>query len=353
MQSSYLAEDVTILLKDITGQLEPTDTKTREKLIQSGTHYSEMLPLEYVPSPPYFAAYQNALEQSTEQCARAAATVAEQILRDKGKDVVLVSLARAGTSIGVLIKRWIQFRYQINVPHYTISIIRGRGIDRNAMRHLLEQYSPKQIQFVDGWTGKGAIDNTLRKEMAAYPGIDPMLAVLSDPARITDFCGTHDDFLIPSACLNSTISGLMSRTVLRDDLIGADDFHGAVYYGEMKDADQTYGFIDRVCAAFGQIQPEEIPARTAEEAGAGLREVQKIAKEFGISDINLVKPSIGEATRVLLRRVPWKLLIRADRMESEVTAHMRQLAKEKGVEVVPYPLENYTACGIIKEMQDV
>ena len=42
----------------------------------------------------------------------------------------------------------------------------------------------------------------------------------------------------------------------------------------------------------------------------GIDEVKKITQEFGISDINLVKPGIGETTRVLLRRVPWKVLIR-------------------------------------------
>ena len=30
---------------------------------------------------------------------------------------------------------------------------------------------------------------------------------------------------------------------------------------------------------------------------------------FGIDDINLIKPGIGETTRVLLRRIPWKVLI--------------------------------------------
>jgi len=53
MNSSFKPEDVTLLLKDITGLIEPTPTKEREKLIQSGTHYSEMLPLEYRPSADY------------------------------------------------------------------------------------------------------------------------------------------------------------------------------------------------------------------------------------------------------------------------------------------------------------
>ena len=48
MRSSYSEEDVILLLKDITGLVEPQPAKVREKLIQSGKHYSEMLPVEYV-----------------------------------------------------------------------------------------------------------------------------------------------------------------------------------------------------------------------------------------------------------------------------------------------------------------
>ena len=39
MRSSYAPEDVTILLKDITGQIEPLPASERERRIQSGTHY--------------------------------------------------------------------------------------------------------------------------------------------------------------------------------------------------------------------------------------------------------------------------------------------------------------------------
>ena len=45
-----MEEDVTLLLKDITGLVKPQPTKERERLIQSGRHYSEMLPIEYVPT---------------------------------------------------------------------------------------------------------------------------------------------------------------------------------------------------------------------------------------------------------------------------------------------------------------
>ena len=56
MFSTYKPEDVTLLLKDITGLVTPQPASVRERLIQSGTHYCEMLPLEYKPSPAYLAA---------------------------------------------------------------------------------------------------------------------------------------------------------------------------------------------------------------------------------------------------------------------------------------------------------
>ena len=57
MFGTYKENDVTILLKDISGIITPLGTEEREKLIQSGVHYSEMLPIEYVPSDDYIDIY--------------------------------------------------------------------------------------------------------------------------------------------------------------------------------------------------------------------------------------------------------------------------------------------------------
>ena len=230
MFSTYQSQDVTILLKDITGLVTPLGTREREARIQSGVHYSEMLPLEYEPSQAYLDAYFDALRRYAGLTAEAVARAAEQSWAEKGERCALVSLARAGTPIGILMRRYLRGRYGADVPHYTISIIRGRGIDRNAMAYLLARHAPGDLQFVDGWTGKGAIQRQLDAAMADYPGVDPGLAVLSDPANVAAVCGTHDDFLIASSCLNSTVSGLLSRTFLRSDIIGPEDFHGAVFY---------------------------------------------------------------------------------------------------------------------------
>ena len=349
MFGTYKPQDVEILLKDITGLVEPLPTKERERRIQSGIHYSEMLPIEYEPSPAYLAAYHDGLRRYAPMTARAVAAVSRQIWQDKGEGAVLVSLARAGTSIGVLIKRFIAMAYHRDVKHYTISIIRGKGIDRNAMDYILARHRPEQLQFVDGWTGKGAIQRELRLAMEDYPGVSAGLAVLSDPARLAEKWGTHDDFLIASSCLNSTVSGLLSRTFYRSDVIGPGDFHGAAFYAGLMDQDLTYQFIGAVEACFpaGEAGGGEEPA----PATSAREEVDEICRRFGISDRNLVKPSIGEATRVLLRRVPWKVLVHSLDDEDHL-GHIYQLAAEKGVPLEEYPLVNYRACGLIRALAD-
>jgi len=349
MQSSYKSKDVTLLLKDITGLVAPLPTAEREKLIQSGFHYSEMLPLEYKPTEKYIEAYTVSLKNYAQITADAVCQVAEKIYSAKGKNVVIVSLARAGIPIGILIKHYLLNKYKMDVPHYAISIIRGRGIDHNAMKYILKNHLPQDIQFIDGWIGKGAIIKELALALKDYTQVSKELAVLADPANVTDLCGTHEDILIPSSCLNSTISGLTSRTFLRDDIIGPEDFHGAAYYKELSKEDVSYNFISTIEDYFDY----STTAQNLPLGKSGLEEVNSIAEKFNISDINFIKPGIGEATRVLLRRVPWKLLINEKDKNDPILLHLLRLAEEKHVPIEYYKLTNYKACGIIKNCSDV
>ncbi len=350
MFSTYRPEDVTVLLKDISGLVKPLPARERERLIQSGVHYSEMLPLEYEPSPAYLEAYRRALRLYARPTAAAVASLAGQIRQDKGGQAVLVSLARAGTPVGILLKRCMERRWPEPVPHYTVSIIRGKGIDRNAMRYILDRHAPQAVQFVDGWTGKGAIQNQLNEAMRDYPGVDPSLAVLSDPACVAGKAGTRTDFLIPSSLLNCTVSGLLSRTFCRGDLIGPADFHGAAFYAGLRDRDQTYPFIERIEAELAHAEGFVWDSGPT-EGPSGLEELRRIARDFGVRDLNFVKPGLGEATRVLLRRLPRKLLVHSldDR---QYLGHLYQLAAEKQVPVEEYPLLRYKACGIIQDLAD-
>lgn len=353
MRSSYAADEVEILLKDISGMVEPLPAEVREHYIQSGTNYCEMLPLEYQPSPQYMEAYENALDTYSSATAHAAGVLAEKLYRKKGSGLTLVSLARAGTPMGILLRRYLKNKYGVDVKHYTVSIIRGRGIDRNAIDYILERHEPESIQFVDGWIGKGAIQGQLREALKDYPQLDPELAVLSDPADLTELCGTHEDILIPSACLNATVSGLISRTFLRDDIIGPDDFHGAAYYGNLEEEDLSLQFLDTIEQEFNYSLPHE--EDLSGDRIQGPKVAKMIAKEYGVGDINYIKPGIGETTRVLLRRVPWKVIVNKDYAEADELKHIYQLAAEKNIdcELSSVKMGNYKVCGIIRQMSDI
>ncbi|QLE76003.1 phosphoribosyltransferase [Streptomyces rectiverticillatus] len=350
--SSYEPEDVGWLLQDLSGVELEAPTEEREEAIQSGgAHYAESLPVEYQPSEQYQALFHAALETSARRMARAVGAVTETVLAERSPRPVLVSLARAGTPVGVLMRRWARHAHGLDLPHYAVSIVRGRGIDRVALRWLAEHHDPRDVVFVDGWTGKGAITRELAAALEEFDGFDPRIAVLADPGQCVDTYGTRDDFLIPSACLNSTVSGLISRTVLRSDLVGPEDFHGAKFYRELAGADVSRAFVDAVTARFGEV--EEDVARDAKELAAadrtptwaGWAAVERISEEYGIHDVNLVKPGVGETTRVLLRRVPWKIL--AQRGTGEDLAHVRLLAEQRGVPVEEVDGLPYSCVGLI------
>ena len=58
---------------------------------------------------------------------------------------------------------------------------------------------------------------------------------------------------------------------------------------------------------------------------------------------------------MLLRRVPWKILINPQFEASDALSHVKQLSMEKGIpmEISKVNLGNYKVCGIIKKIADV
>ncbi|WP_327119014.1 phosphoribosyltransferase [Streptomyces sp. NBC_01341] len=358
--SSYAAEDVGWLLQDLSDTALEAPTEEREEAIQSGgAHYAESLPVEYQPTRQYQELFKAALDASAARIARAVGTVTETVLAESpssrpgsgDRTPVLVSLARAGTPVGVLMRRWALHRHGLDLPHYAVSIVRGRGIDANALRWLAAHHDPADVVFVDGWTGKGAITRELAAALEEFGGFNPDIAVLADPGGCVRTYGTREDFLIPSACLNSTVSGLVSRTVLRSDLVGPHDFHGAKFYRELADSDVSGLFVDKVVARFDEVA-DAVDAEAKEMLGAdraptwdGWAAVERISEEYGIHDVNLVKPGVGETTRVLLRRVPWKIL--AKRGAGADLDHVRLLAEQRGVPVEEVGELPYTCVGLI------
>ncbi|MGW6642913.1 phosphoribosyltransferase [Streptomyces iakyrus] len=356
--SSYVPEEVGWLLQDLSDVTLEAPTEEREEAIQSGgAHYAESLPVEYQPSEEYQELFHAALEESAARIAQAVGVVTETVLAERSPRPVLVSLARAGTPVGILMRRWAQHRHGLDLPHYAVSIVRGRGIDANALRWLARHHDPRDVVFVDGWTGKGAITRELAQALEEFEksdgitGFDPEIAVLADPGSCVRTYGTREDFLIPSACLNSTVSGLISRTVLRADLVGPDDFHGAKFYRELAGTDVSVAFLDAVSARFPEVtdaacaQAKELLASDRSPTWEGWAAVERISEEYAIHDVNLVKPGVGETTRVMLRRVPWKVLARAG--AGSDLDHVRLLAEQRGVPVEEVDGLPYTCVGLI------
>jgi hypothetical protein len=356
---SYSIKDVIFLLKNLSHINLEKGTEDREEAIQSGTHYSEMLPIEYKPSLEYLRLFHVSLEETAERMAIAVGVVANVLLAKRGEKLVLASLARAGTPAGILIKRYLEYKYNINLPHYSISIIRGKGIDEKAIFYILKNHPDFEIQFVDGWTGKGAITGILTAACQRFQSLYKIslnddLAVIADPGHCSGTYGTREDFLIPSACLNSTVSGLISRTVHRSDLINENEFHGAKYYSELINEDVSNLFIntisDKFCTVNDEIdsQTTKMQKMSSPPTWSGLKSIERIQQEFGIKDINLIKPGVGETTRVLLRRVPWKILVRE--VDSPNLKHILLLAKERKVPIENYKNMSYECCGLIKPL---
>ena len=190
----------------------------------------------------------------------------------------------------------------------------------------------------------------LKKRDEKFGKLSSELAVLTDPACVTELYGTRQDFLIPSACLNATVTGLVSRTVKLKTMTD-EELHGAVFYGGQQDF--SYDFIEQVEKDFPNVRADHFSPSAAEqdESFKGIDEVKKIAEIYQISDLNKIKPGVGETTRVLLRRVPYKVLVNpaADKKDLQ---HILQLCDEKHIPVEEYPFEKYNVCGIIKTVAD-
>jgi hypothetical protein len=378
VKTSYSEDDVTVLLKDLTDKMKEMSTEEREKAIQSGVHYSEMLPEEKAPSAEYEKLYTKALEDKKHDIAIGIARISEMMLIKSGytlddktkcsinnKKPIVVSLARAGIPVGILIKRYLKEQHGIDCAHYAISIIRDKGIDNNAMEYIynkevIENHNIVQnMFFVDGWTGKGMIKMQLDEAVQELKGLDSKwnelnndLFVLADPANITKFCGTRADFLLPSACLNSTVSGLTSRTILNKLIdISNGDFHGAVYFKKFETIDKSNEFINIISNEFKHLDCISIEPLDIDTGWNGMSITTDICNLFDVKDFKKVKPGIGETTRVLLRRIPWKVLINKDISDDDPDIqHILLLCEEKKVPVMRWDLGHYKVCGIIKEL---
>lgn len=345
--------DCIFLLKDLTNVVKEITVEEKEDLIRAGVNYSEMISKEAIPSDDIKNIFLDMLNNDKTIIAYYVAKLAESIYKEKGKDLVIVSLARAGTPYGILIKKYIEYKFNIEVPHYSISIIRGKGIDKNALRYILNKHKKAEIQFVDGWTGKGSITRELNESIKEFNlenncNIDDSLAAISDPAKLCKVYGTREDFGLATCCLNATVSGLISRTIHNKNYIGIDDFHGAKKLTYLESQDLSQYFIDVIMEEFLNIIINEEDLINEEiDSDYSKNITDKVQKMFNVKSLNNVKLSVGESARVLLRRDARVVLVK-DKNDKNIK-HIIQLAKEKNVDVVEYSESDYRCIAIINE----
>ena len=366
---SYLKDDVEVLLKEI--EISETKVGDKEKLIQSkGSHYSEMISPEYIPTDEYIKVFYEAMSLNKKKVAENIIQLSNYI-SEMQESPILVSLARAGTPIGVLLQRTLKEEYNLKSSHYTISIIRDKEIDENALNYILlkesEKYgqsafeASKRIIFVDGWTGKGVINRELTKFISSYNGrigteISSDLFVLADISGKAEVSATQEDYLIPSAALNSTVSGLISRSILNKMYIGDNDFHGCKYYKEFEKNDLSLWYIEEIMKEIRLVVKSNFNFinnnvnNNIELSNKVDLLLKTIGEKYNISDINHIKPGVGETTRVLLRRIPDVIILRD--LDSIHTKHIVKLAKDKGAKIIEDKNLLYSAVGIIKSLKE-
>jgi hypothetical protein len=353
---SYLEDDVIFLLKEIA--IESTEIEEKEKKIQSGkSHYSELITFEKPPTPLYMDIFYNSFDRNKIKFSQDLIILANEILNNYSnqEEIIIVSLARAGTPIGVILKRFLQTITNKKIHHYCVSIIRDLGIDSNALTYILSKHNDSSLVFVDGWTGKGIIGEQLKSSITSFNKINNChissnLYVLLDISGTAFYGASHNDYLIPSSVLNSTISGLISRTIVTKDntTIHNDNFHGCVYYANLENYDISQWFVDETlkCMKNLKLIPKENSKYNLFENS--INTLKFFKNYLSINNINYIKPGIGEATRVMLRRVPQELWIK-DISNTDIE-HLVFLAKEKNIPIVVNDNLTYNAVAIIKEL---
>ncbi|MBY0525724.1 MAG: cysteine protease StiP family protein [Gemmataceae bacterium] len=360
---SYHQDDAVLLLKPV--GLADTPVAEKERLIQSGRrHYSEMITRERLPSAQYLRVFREGLDREKSRLARDVIALAALIADRRVGNVTLVSLARAGTPIGVLLARVLRRFHGRTVAHYSISIIRDRGIDETALRYILARHAAGSVVFVDGWTGKGVIAAELERAIGGFNAanktrLDAGLFAIADLSGTAAAAATTEDYLIPSCILGATVSGLVSRSILNDSVVGPDDFHACLWYREFERDDLSLWFADVMTTELIRVWKEHAagsrPTGLDEQERRELRQrsadfIADVRRRYGARDVNFVKPGIGEATRVLLRRVPDRLLLRDPQLPE--VAHLRVLATEKKVPMVTEPTLPYRAAALIRGLDE-
>ena len=266
---SYDPDDVHFLMKPVA--LAPTDVAAKERLIQSGArHYSEMVPQRERPGrglsralprrarpqrrPPRprhhrprrragrkAAANRHRLAGPRRHADRRAARAARfgglasprRIIRSASSATAASTARRSATS-----------------PRATIRATSSSSTAGPAR-------APSPASCGRSLAGALALPRGRRRSRPARPTSPP----------------PSEDYLIPSGILNAIVSGLVSRSILNDALVGPGDFHACVHHRHLAPHDLSRAFVDAIDAlGAGRAAAPARPHRgRAGGSGAGLR----------------------------------------------------------------------------------
>jgi hypothetical protein len=346
---SYEPNDVSFLLN--IEDFKEISILEKEALIQSGEkHYSEVLTEEMDFSDEYLSLFHTIFDENIQRISTDVVALSKHIAQLHNP--VIVSLARAGTPYGVLIKRCLADCFMVNTNHYSVSIIRDKGIDTVAMDYMVNKHGVDATYiFVDGWTGKGAIYNQLALSMKNYKhNLQHRFVVLSDIAGVADIAATREDYIIPSCLINSTISGLISRTLINSN---PDSFHRAKFYEKYKQKDLSLAYVNKI---HNHILKNELhkQTQTIVEFNETYKNnyqdfINQMIDKYKVSTRNYIKPGLGETTRMLIRRNPDFILI--NEKYASLLEHVLLLCKIKNVKIYIENNMPIPCVGIINKIQ--
>tara|TARA_Y100000310_G_C20701033_1_gene829914 strand:+ start:6778 stop:7773 length:996 start_codon:yes stop_codon:yes gene_type:complete len=229
--TSLLEEDIILLLNSIGDTENPEFLQKKEKL----------------PDEALVESFKELTDYSLESTSAAIIETANKIQNQINTQYVLVSLPRGGTHAGIGIKYVLKQNFGQDVSHYSISMLKGVGIDAYALDYVIQKHQNPFIVFVDGWVGKGELAHELRRAIADYEkskqtSLQHLCAVISDPYETANISGTHAELFMPESLMGATISGLVSRSGNLHDL----SYHFTREYTEWQAQDFTNWYIQRV-----------------------------------------------------------------------------------------------------------
>jgi hypothetical protein len=208
------------------------------------------------------------ITELVEYHAHIVATLADTLYNKYKRFIVLVPLIKDTdtTSITVcnLIRSYLRLQYTLLIP-VTKPIDTSKSFDDSIMCDILSVYNSKDIIFVDTTTSTGNVMLYLEAACSNYEELSPRLAVLSDPANITDLKGTDTDFinLLP---LESEIKNIPIKEGITNKLKPVKDIHtskvnasGIIELAKYNKLDNiTAGFTDTIKALNNGLLSEVI-----------------------------------------------------------------------------------------------